>query len=127
MIILMEFIKTLFLAPATTDEIGIIIEKFKNCSSGWDGIKPNIIKQTYSGMIGPLCYIINLSFNKGYVPDELNMANIVPIFKKGDATLIKTYRPNTLIKNYRPISILPVLKAIDLFLYYQYFQRFLKD
>ena len=93
----------MFSAPATTDEIRIIIEKFKNCSSGWDGIKPNIIKQTYSGMIGPLCYIINLSFNKGHVPDELKIANVEPIFKKGDATLIK---------NYRPISILPVFSKI---------------
>ena len=99
----MEYIKTLFLAPATTDEIRIIIEKSKNCSSGWDGIKPNIIKQTYSGMIGPLCYIINLSFDKGHVPDELKIANVAPIFKKGDATLIK---------NYRPISILPVFSKI---------------
>ena len=82
----------MFLAPATTDEIRIIIEKLKNCSSGWDGIKPNIIKQTYSGMIGPLCYIINLSFDKGYVPDELKIANVVPIFKKGGPTLIKNYR-----------------------------------
>ena len=82
-IILMEFIKnSMFLAPATTDEIRIIIEKLKNCSSGWDGLKPNIIKQTYYGMIGPLCYIINLLFDKGYVPDVLKIANVVPIFKK---------------------------------------------
>ena len=60
---------SIFLAPATTGDIRIIIEKFKICSSGWDGIKPKFIKQTYSGMIGPLCYIINLSFDK--VPDEL--------------------------------------------------------
>ena len=94
---------SMFLAPATTDEIRIIIEKLKNCSSGWDGIKPNIIKQNYSGMIGPLCHIINLSFDKGYVPDELKIANVAPIFKKGDATLIK---------NYIPISILPVFSKI---------------
>ena len=75
----------------------------KHCSSGWNGIKPNIIKQTYSGMIGPLCYIINVSFDNGHVPDELKIANVVPIFKKGDATLIK---------NYRPISILPVFSQI---------------
>ena len=52
---------SMFLAPATTDEIRVIIEKFKNCSSGWDGnhgIKPNIIKQTYSGMIGPFIILI---------------------------------------------------------------------
>ena len=93
----------MILAPATTYEIRIIIEKLKNCCSSWDGIKPNIIKQTYSGIIGPLHYIINLSLDKGHVPDELKIANVVPIFKKGDATLIK---------NYKPISILPVFSKI---------------
>ena len=54
-------------------------------------------------MIGPLCYIINLSFDKGHVPDELKIANVAPIFKKGDATLIK---------NYIRISILPIFSYI---------------
>ena len=54
-------------------------------------------------MIGPLHYIINLSLDKGHVPDELKIANVAPIFKKGDATLIK---------NYKPISILPVFSKI---------------
>ena len=44
-------------------------------------------------MIVPLIYILNVSFNKGYVPDELNIANVVPILKKGDAALIKIYMP----------------------------------
>ena len=70
----------MFLTPTTTDEIRIIIDKLKNCSPGWDGIKPDIIKQTYSSMIEPLCHIINLSFDKGYVPYELKIANVVPIF-----------------------------------------------
>ena len=35
---------SMFLTPTTTDDIRIIIEKLKNCSPGWDGIKPDIIK-----------------------------------------------------------------------------------
>ena len=50
-----------------------------NFSSGWDGIKPDITKQTYSSMIKPLGHIINLSFDKGYVHYELKIANVVPI------------------------------------------------
>ena len=49
-------------------------------------------------MIGPLCYIINLSFDKGHVPYELKIANVVAIFKKGDAILT--------------ISILPVFSKL---------------
>ena len=70
---------SMLLTPTTTDEIRIIIEKLKNCSPGWDGIKPDIIKQTYSSMIESLCHIINLSFDKGYIPYELKIANVVPI------------------------------------------------
>ena len=76
----MQSIKnSIILAPVTTDEIKGIIEKFQSSSSGWDGIKPNIIKQTYSNMLEPLCHIINLSFDKGCVPDQLKLANLVPI------------------------------------------------
>ena len=41
-------------------------------------MQPDIIKQTYSSMLEPLCHIINLSFDKGYVPYELNIANVQP-------------------------------------------------
>ena len=69
----------MFLAPVTTDEIKEITEKFKSNSSGWDGIKPKIIKQTYPNMLEPLCHIINLSFDKKCLPDQLKLANVVPI------------------------------------------------
>ena len=74
-----------FLTPATTDEIRKIIEHLKNSSPEWDGIKPNIIKHVYSSLLEPLCHIVNLAFHKGYVPDQQKIANIVPIFKNGDA------------------------------------------
>ena len=60
----------MFLAP-TIDEIRIIIENLTHCSPGWDGIKPDIIKQTYSSIIEPLRDIIKISFDKGYVTYEL--------------------------------------------------------
>ena len=99
----MELLKTMFLAPVTTDEIKEIIKKLKSNSSGWDGIISNIIKQTYPNMLEPLCHIINLSFDKGCVPDQLKLANVVPTFKNGDAKRIASYRP---------ISVLPVFSKI---------------
>ena len=67
----------MFLSPATPDEIKRIIQNFKNSSPGWDGIKPIIIKQAFSNILEPLCYIINLSFDQGYVPDQLKIVDIV--------------------------------------------------
>ena len=54
-------------------------------------------------MLEPLCHIINLSFDKGCIPDQLKLANVVPNLKNGDAKLIA---------NYRPISVLPVFSKI---------------
>ena len=54
-------------------------------------------------MLEPLCHIINLSLDKGCVPDQLQTPNVVPFFLNGDAKLIA---------NYRPISVLPVFSKI---------------
>ena len=94
---------SIFLVPVTTGEINRIIDQFKNCGSGWDNIKPSIIKQTCSTMLEPLCYIFNMSFSKGCVPNQLKIAKVTPVFKNGDPSLIH---------NYRPISVLPVFSKI---------------
>ena len=66
-------------------------------------MKPTIIKQTHPNMLEPLCHIINLSFDKGCVQDQLKLAKVVQFFFNGDAKLIA---------NYRPISVLPVFSKI---------------
>ena len=57
-------------------------------------------------MLEPLCHIINVLFDKGCVPDQLKISNVVPIFLNGDAKLIA---------NYRLISVLPVFSKIFYF------------
>ena len=94
---------SMYLSPTTPDEIKGIIKNFKNSSPGWDGIKPIIVKQAFSNLLDPLSYIVNLSFDQGYVPDQLKIADIVPVFKNGDTSLIN---------NYRPISVLPVFSKV---------------
>ena len=69
----------MFLSPATPDEIKRIIWNFKSSSPGWDGIKPIIIKLAFSNVLEPLCYIVNLSFDQGYVPYQLKITYIVPV------------------------------------------------
>ena len=50
-----------------------------------------------------MSYLINLSFETGYVPKFCKLAKVVPIFKAGDRKEIS---------NYRPISLLPLLSKI---------------
>ena len=56
------------------------------------------IKQTIHLTSKPLTHIINLSIAHGFVPNEMKIARVIPLFKAGDKALIT---------NYRPISILP--------------------
>ena len=50
-----------------------------------------------------MSYIINLSFSNGTFPDKLKIAKVVPLYKGGDKSVAK---------NYRPISILPIFDKI---------------
>ena len=81
-----------------------IIENLRPKSScGFDDMSSKFLKQITTSIIKPLTLVINQIFNTGIFPDKLNIAKVVPIFKKGDDTL-----PN----NYRPISILPVISKV---------------
>ena len=61
------------------------------------------IKQITPSIITPLTLVINQILNTGIFPDKLNIAKVVPIFKKGD---------HTLMNNYRPMSLLPVISKV---------------
>ena len=55
--------------------------------------------------------VANSSISTGTFPDELEIADIVPVFKKEDPSY-KT--------NYRPVSLLPLIsKTFEKFLYQQ--------
>lgn len=91
--------KSMFLYPTNSIEILTVAKKLKNKEScGDDEISTNIIKYTIDLILDVLTYIINNSFKFGVFPDDLKLAMVKPIFKKGD--------PQSL-DNYRPISLLP--------------------
>ena len=48
----------------------------------------------------PLCLIFSKSLDKGFLPTDWRVANVIPIFKKGDHS-----QPG----NYRPISLTSVV------------------
>ena len=102
-------VNKLYLDPVTADEVERIIHHFKESAAGWDELKPTVVKSIRKCIISPLAHICNLSFATGIFPDELKIANVVPIFKSGDEMVFS---------NYRPVSVLPVFsKVIERLMY----------
>ena len=89
-----------------------LINKLPNSKSvGLDKISTKILQIAAPAVAQPLTKIFNKSIALGQFPLEWKAARVIPIFKKGQRTMLD---------NYRPISILPVVsKLIERILYNQ--------
>ena len=97
-------ISSLYFSPTDTDEVISICKSLKSsASSGFDEIKPDIVKSVGDIIAPSLVHIFNLSLSSGVVPDKLKIAKVIPVFKSGE---------NDSFSNYRPISVLPVFSKI---------------
>ena len=91
---------------AFIDEDGVlsILRKLNvHKSAGIDSLGPRILKLAAPVIAKPIAHLINMSIKEGIFPDDLKMAKVTPIYKKGERS-----DPG----NYRPISILPTLSKI---------------
>ena len=86
------------------DEVFSMLRKLNvNKSAGTDSLGPRILKLAAPVIAKPITHLINMSIKEGVFPDDLKMAKVTPIYKKGERS-----DPG----NYRPISILPTLSKI---------------
>jgi retron-type reverse transcriptase len=99
-----QFSDTVFLQPVSENEIKNITKAFSSeKAAGYDNISMSIVKLTINYISRPLTHIVNLSLSQGFVPDEMKIAQVIPLYKAEDKSFVK---------NYRPISILPVFSKI---------------
>ena len=98
-----RMINNIFLSMVTENEIQKIVNDLNNGAPGYDDIPASILKSALPSIKGPLVHICNLSLIEGVFPEVLKAANVIPLFKSGDAMSFN---------NYRPVSLLCVLSKI---------------
>ena len=85
-------------------EIRNIISKLKNSkSTGVDNIDTRIIKLVADDILPAITHVVNLSIAQSVFPQCWKHAKVIPLLKKGDPMVPKTYRP---------VALLPVLSKI---------------
>ena len=61
----------------------------KDGSSGWNELRPNVMKTIKQIINFPLMCVINLSFETGVFPRRLKIANAAPISKSGEEIVLQ--------------------------------------
>jgi hypothetical protein len=107
----------MFLNQTCPEELSKIIDKLKDCASGWNSIPSSVLKSSKNSLTPVLSHIINLSLNQGVFPTELKLANVIPLFKAGD-------KQST--GNYRPVSLLTTFSKLYERIFYNRLANFLK-
>ena len=98
------FVQSIFLAPATKNEILTTTNSFlTGKASGHDNLPMSVIKRSIDIISEPLTSIVNMSLAHGIVPDKMKIARVIPVYKSGDRAIFS---------NYRPISVLPSFSKI---------------
>ena len=84
-------------------ELEEILGSLKKGAPGYDGVGKDILFTSLPFISHSLLHILNLSLSQGIFPDELKIANIIPLFKAEDPMLFN---------NYRPVSLLSIFSKI---------------
>ena len=89
----------------TPDEVYKVLKVLKIAkASGPDGISNRMLKETATSICRPLASLFNQSFSSGKCPTLWKIANVSPVFKKSDRSMVA---------NYRPVSLLPCIAKVQ--------------
>ena len=70
---------------------------FKNGTPGYDEINAWVLKIISSCVASPLVHLCNKSLEQGIFPNELKLANVLPLYKADDPFVFNSYSPVSLL------------------------------
>ena len=109
--------QSIFLKPLAQNEINQIIISLNDNAPGYDDISAMLPKISSPYISQQLAYICNLSLQEGIFPDELKIANVIPLYKNDDVMMFN---------HYRPVSLLCVLSKVFEKIMYERLLKFLE-
>ena len=85
---------SLFLNPTTSNEVATLIDQLSNQKTKRPlGIETTFIKLSKYVISTPLSEFFNLCVTQGTFSTYLKIAEVIPVFKKGDKHMASNYRP----------------------------------
>ena len=83
----------------TVDEVRSVLQTLKlGKSSGPDNINNKILKKMLIQYLNPYVTFLIFSLSRGIVPEARKQANVSPLYKKDDPSIVSNYRPISLLK-----------------------------
>ena len=111
--------QSLFFSPTTVHEIKELILKLPmKTSSGYDNISNVLLKKLCTSITTPLSIIFNKSLEEGAFPEDMKLADVVPLFKSKDRNECTNYRPISLL-----LTISKLLEKIVYCRTYKFLER----
>ena len=99
-----------FIAPFSEVFVTETVERLNKRKSGPDVILNRILSLSIEHIKKPITYLIHLSMTTGAFPEQLKIAQVVPLFKKGDTFLCTNYRPISLLSCFHKLSMHPTIR-----------------
>ena len=75
-------------------------------SAGVDCVSNKLLKRIAPFVIAPLYHLINLSLRTGFVPDQMKVSKVIPLFKtdSGDKRDFSNYRPISILSSFAKLT-----------------------
>ena len=87
------------LKTITEEKLEKILESLNNSKgAGLDGLSNQILKISRYVITKPLTHIINLSIQRGIVPQRWKQGKVIPLWKKSDPTIASNFRPISMLQ-----------------------------
>ena len=87
-------------ATTASDVYDVLSALPRRKAPGLDGITTHLLRECARGLIASsLALLFNRSFSEQCFPDPWKDVVVVPVFKRGDRSLLTSYRPTTLLSS----------------------------